>query len=311
MLLIGSRSLSTHVCLDRQPADWDICIRTEEFSKIQNIYPHHMFSSNHCLMLVGADVVELHIVSPADSCTSASLLRIAEQHNYPVVSTPIGLAYNACPSMHKILKLSTHGILDKSKHHRDLDLLEDVDIRWPDILERRRQEVLIRKQNKERFFKSNVCRFIDHDQLHVWVAYGLALEQPTYIGLVADDVEIVQQAFEGATSEQQCMAIVEEAIVLAIERWFLFHVQKQNVFRLWDRLLRAHTSTDPCIRWLDKLCIPGALQDHPDWLAHWCQEHYPLLKTTLQQSLKTISKTMPKQFWHFIDLVKKKQIQPV
>lgn len=308
-LLIGSRSLSTHVSLDRDPADWDILIRPSLFESLKLLYPCRWLRDDHYYMMFQGEAIELHVVPTESSSSNADLLNIAALHNYPTIQTPIGLMYNACKSMHKLLKLSSYGILHKHKNYRDLDLLIHTDVLWPDLLKKRRAETLNRSK-REAFFKDNVSRFIAHDTLHCWVAEALKLSQPTFRSLVSDEVQVSREIFESTSFTIQSSAFVEEAMVLALERWFIPNVRKHNVFRLWDKYLQASTSQDPCIRWLDRLCCEGALLDHPQWLAQWGHNHYLEVKYILQRKLSVAASSMPKEFWHFIDEVKTGRVRP-
>lgn len=308
-LLIGSRSLVTHIPLDRIPADWDVIVSPELFESLKQKHPYRPLGDNHYSMVIAKELIELHVIQHNSTSSNADLFKIAYSHEYPTIATPVGRLFNACLSMHKLLKLSSYNILHKHKNYRDLDLLDHVEIKWPDLLEKRRAETLARTR-REAFFKSNVTRFVAHDDIHWWLSQALGLACPTFKHLVDKEVLVSQDTFLRSKIDIQCRALVEEAMALSMERWFIPNVVKQNVFRLWDRFLRAETSQDPCIRWLDKLCCEGAIQDHPAWLARWGNDHYGELKQLMQSSLTEIRASMPREFWHFINEVKRGRIQP-
>jgi hypothetical protein len=304
MLLIGSKSLVTHVNLDRQPADWDLIVSPRSFNDLKNRY--QQIRSN--FIFIEDQLIELHLAEFGSS--NGSLLDIAQREHYPLIDTPVGLAHNACLSMHKLLKLSSHDILFKHKNYRDLKLLDDVEIKWPDLLEKRRQETQARNA-KRMFFADRVTRYVDHDLIHSWVAQALGLSQPTFASVVVDGVAVSPSLFAKASDHVQLLCLVEETLALSLERWFIPNVSRRNVFWLWDKLLQAQTSQDPCIRWLDKLCCAGALHNHPDWLAQWGHNHYAELRQLLQQSLIKVGDRMPQEFWHLISKVKRGQMPPL
>ncbi len=311
MLLVGSRSLSTHVKLDRDPDDWDIYMHLAEFEAIKAKHPYRQIASHRYHAFVGQEVLEIHTIHPGDTDTDAQLLQIAEANNYSKVKTPVGEAYNACLHMHKLLKLSTYGLLNKHKNYRDLAVLKDVEVLWPEILEQRIEETIKRQETKVFFNRYNIRRYVDHDQLHQWVAQALQLPQPTFDKVIAGSVEVTPELFFEATLAERHSCIVEEAIVLGIERWLLHRVKASNVFKLWDEFQAVNSSSDPALKWLDKLCSPGVVKDHPTWVAEWAGANHADLKETLKKTLLLIKDKMPSEFWSLVNNIKSNKILPI
>lgn len=276
LVLIGSRALQFYARLkDRKPADWDVLyngLKKREGN------------------------IEFH--STRNDVTNNIIYHYCLNYGRNIISTPIGDAIVAPIEVLKFLKLSCKDYLNKAKHEWDLQQMNDVNI--PDslmtILEMRKEETKQRvlKQKDEFFHKYNITRWFDHDLLHEYIS-----NSPAYKNILVDAVNVSQYKFERLTTEEKIRTTREECFVLALERELIPRCKRSPLLvKLHiDRFLKVKTSEDAAYKWLSRLSIPGALKDHPDWLAKWNMENFQLINNGFEDWWKQTVQKLPEHFW--------------
>lgn len=310
-VLIGSQALKQRGHdIGRVPADWDIIVSQEWWDHMIESFPSRDRRSEKVWrVLHNHAVLEIKVATPGT--TDQTILEACHRNKQYKVKTPIGLALVPSRGILKAVKIASLPT-QKDKHRRDLELLKEVSL---DTFEEqlalsRRQETLVRIVKEEFFYKYKIQRFIDHDQIHEWVAAGAWHQSPAYSSVIEEVVRPVEEHYTN-NREQGLIAIAEEAIVLAIERWFFPAIYKgANSIDLWERLIHNRTSDSPAIRFLDRQAS-GQIKDRPQWQEEFCRVNYDEIKEIMITWLEGLESNMPKEFWIFVQDLRLKKIDPI
>jgi hypothetical protein len=215
----------------RQPSpksDYDV-ICTEKAFKNMIEHPQwigseiidggHPIRKSYVVKHVSGDIIEAEIATKGS--VAERLLRILT-HN-PV--SKIDLAYTLKMS-HRFLRNSPHF----EKTWKDIQALRRLGAKIPDCLSiwlrRREKETYYYNhpslnKSKEEFFDTKGVTYVhDHDSIHEAVAIE---DKPAYQSFLVGEVKTCQKLFEQQSFDTKLNAVLEEAMVLSIER-SLIHV---------------------------------------------------------------------------------------
>lgn len=260
LLLIGSRALQAYGRLkDREPHDWDFITYGESYTK-----------------KIDGVLIEVSGTDKPFFETNKLILNVCKRDYSQLleIETPIGKALVAPLPILKLLKLSCKDYLHKAKHSWDLLQLQDIKLpesHWDIALERTldtKERVGIQK---DLFFnKFKVHREIEHDLLHY-----LINPEPTFHKAQHNEVEMSEAKFMALYTADKVNIIREEAFVLALERYLLPKLKHYYVLKLmlYSKFNEFKTSQSVPYRTISKLCIPGLLKDHPEWIAEWAMQN--------------------------------------
>lgn len=231
-LVVGSKLLQG-VKGVRQPSpnsDLDLILSEEEFERRLEYYfdsgytlieGGHPIRKSYVLKKDGAPITEIEVA--VKGSVAERLLKILT-HNH--VSN-IDLAYTLKLS-HRFLRNSPHF----EKTWKDIQDLRKLGAKIPDCLSiwlcRREKETYYYNhpslnKSKEEFFDTKGVTYIhDHDSIHEAVAIE---DKPAYQSFLIGEVKTCQKLFEQQSFDTKLNAVLEEAMVLAIER-SLIHVDK-------------------------------------------------------------------------------------
>lgn len=254
--LIGSWALKAYGLLsDREPGDIDL-----------------LSPENKSILMINRHQVEISSTQDIVSATNKFLYEYCIKYSSKKIETPIGKIKVAPLEVLKILKHSSTP-LHKAKHMWDLKSLENVILndKLSFIAEQRLQET-IKRIEKDNFFNTyNIVRFIDHDELHRYVA-----KVPAYTKLLDNAVHVSEEKFKKLDFKDQYLELFEESFVLAMERELLIQYKQAPILlkTFIQDFKNTNDTNGPALRWLSRLSIPGKVKDRPDWLAQWCQDNY-------------------------------------
>jgi hypothetical protein len=247
--------------------------------------------------------IDVRVANPDEASVYKKLLTMAKNQDFPLIATPLGVAHNSTPEILKALLLAASSSGSEPKLAQRLDLLKDVpSLPSPDLLEELQQSIQ-EQESLDRFFGGyGKQRYVNHDRIHEWVSRGLNLSYPTFQLIVVNYTEVDEEKFYALPYRQKVSCLVEEALVLGIERWFIPSVAASTVkvCKLWNTFCDAGQQDNTAAFRLGELSAPGVTRDHPLWLAQWANKNYDNLDQALKTSLKAISNNMPETFWQFI-----------
>lgn len=227
MIIIGSQALDMYTPINRKKHDWDFVMSKNEL-EIWNIeYVGYLVKTTDYSLVydIAGDIIEIRNPEYLDPTDKQLLDR---QFSFGLRDTPYGQV--ALPPIQEIydIKKSTALCIDEHKHHYDVKLIEDAFSVKPDtqFFQDRLEETMVRtaKSNKTKydfFHKYHIPEYIIHDRLHEMVADLIEISIPTYVRTITGAVETDQDLYNKLTHAQKVSLMVEEALVLSLERWFI------------------------------------------------------------------------------------------
>ena len=277
MLLVGSRALPNNTLL-RKLNDYDIWQFGSE-SKTE-------------ILKINGKTIELKTV-PRGKGTTSEILELAETSDWPETSVEHLKVKIAPVWLCALLKLSHIDYVFKSKHKDDLSVFSNRKVTIPkeyvDLLSRRIQETEARVKS-ESFFDDNVTRIIDHDKIHTYVADSLRKGKVLYKDALLDETTISHEKFKNLSYITQLNILVDEAIVLGIEREIIPRIMKgYTPIAVWAQRARFFS------KWLEKLSSDGAVAKHPLWMSQRTRSNTWSARTYLDRDTKQLQ--LSKEFW--------------
>jgi hypothetical protein len=273
MLVIGSVAMEHFGLTDREPVDTDVICTYEEYEKLikdfkADIIAHYPISGNKFVIKCSDTITEVEIAWPGS--VAEELLIIVEKHK---LSEHWDYnEYIAYPEVQLALKMS-HRYLRNNRHFNktmeDIWTLREKGYVIPDCLQewlKRREEETYNyshpklKQDKDNFFDTEGVTYkYDHDTLHLAVAIG---DRPAYMEFKPEDEEVwcSKEMWDKCSEQTKLNAVLEEAYVLALERWLI-----PNNFQvsLFDGFYIA----------LEKICTSIT----SGWFREWAWENHCLI----------------------------------
>lgn len=222
MILVGSQALAHLTCghPPRVPKDFDYIATHEEAKEFiaregfPTVYPNDKGST---LICKGKGLpVELMIAWPGSSTEA-----IRQRFGGGDVAS-LNLLYLLKMS-HRYLKNSPHFL----KTMRDIQFMRAMGavIEWPDILKQREKETYDYKlpsleRNKKGFFdpKEGVGYKYDHDTIHVAMAVERGVPAYTHYQRDGAQVAVDRDKWNACPDDVKLNSVLEEALVLALER---------------------------------------------------------------------------------------------
>lgn len=223
-LIIGSRALAHHLDINRIPSDLDyICDyeffkQTVSFHKsINNVFCCYPLSDNkYVLKTKDSAIIEFEIAW--DNNSSSDLILDVEQGN-----ASLEMLYMLKMS-HRYRKDNPHFLKTMEDiHFLRKNGINKIPCYLQDIYEIRQEETYnyshpSLKQSKKDFFSGDGIEYkYDHDTIHLAVS-ELFLPAYTYIKENIKEVEVSKELFYKQHWRTQLLTVVEEAMVLALER---------------------------------------------------------------------------------------------
>jgi hypothetical protein len=234
-ITVGSRLLDGASGV-RQPSsksDYDIICTEEKLTEILNdpqwctaqvIDGGHPVRKSFVLKHPSGDVLEVELA--VKGSVAESLLKVLTQHQV----SKIDLAYTLKRS-HRFLRNSPHF----EKTWKDIQDLRKVGAKIPPelsewFIDREKETYYYNhpslNKSKEEFFDTKGVEYIyDHDSIHEAVAID---NEPAYKSFLVGEVKTCKKLFEQQSLDTKLNAVLEEAMVLAIER-SLIHIGDPEV----------------------------------------------------------------------------------
>lgn len=243
MILVGSRAfvLRFPELKFRDPIDFDYICTKEEFDSWHKENQDYEISNyKNTIIAKGKYIFEFDI---ADN-NSSKLIYDLVKSDSKTIETKFGLVpcldiLFLLKSSHKYLKNSPAFWKTCHDYHFMKKLGATIKPEYKDILSLREKETYTYNhpklnQSKNDFFKDDDVAYIYlHDDIHIAVANG---ERPAYTYYLKDGEEVMcdKNKFFNCPREIQIAGVVEEAMVLSIERSYLYAPEKwKSHFDMW------------------------------------------------------------------------------
>lgn len=265
MLLVGSRALAHYLDVGRTFHDWDVWMTEVEYAAfvltnktwthIKSTPYSHLYEKRGHLLEIKSEAQ----FEPTDKI-------IFNKTDHIKGSSIIGECF--VPSIQTIweMKKATATYIDEPKHKHDLNLIES---KYPEVLKSddmlvsyRMNETRIRveksKQVKFDFFhKYHIPEYIYHDNLHVIIGDLMELNLSTYLRITSADTDIAEDLFNKLTHDQKVSLMVEESLVLALERWFIPQMVENGINHHLVDIFYNNNEGLPTYKILKHCCITG------------------------------------------------------
>lgn len=257
-LIIGSQALNYHLGLPHNPdsdidiiGDSDSCMEfiDRRFRKDYTCVPVED-GKKYLAVSNSREIIEAEVAWPGS--TAESLLQLYPDNRYAPTNALLALKLS-----HRFKKNSVH--FEKTRQdiitllrltNQDTDLSKYNNLGFQTVLSRLSSWYKQREldtyqythpnlnQSKDKFFNSEETFYkVDHDWLHQVVAYGTV---PAYTLYMKDGAAVAcdQNKFNALPTRQKLMGVLEEALVLALERSYIPHGAVMGNFQMFITALQ-------------------------------------------------------------------------
>lgn len=295
MLLVGSKALQAYLPLNRVIHDWDIWMSDYEY--FEEILPRYkdflVKENNKCSIFdIHGDIYEIKYCTKFDP-TDRKVWEKGLMSN-DKVNTPIGIA--RVPDIQTIydMKKATALCIDEWKHKYDLELIEkhycdriesETEL-FKNRLQETRERVEKSKKNKFGFFHKNalfdqkiatIPEYVEHDYLHDIIADLVNIEMPTYKRITTGDYKISEEQFNRLTYAQKISLMVEETLVLCLERWFIPQMVENGInYKLLDKFY-DNNEASPTYMLLKHVNIKGLIGE-AEYITGFARQNFNIIE---------------------------------
>lgn len=265
-ILIGSRALNAYVPVNRIMHDWDFYMNHVELANFNKKYKQFLVKETtwSCVYDINGEIVEIR--NPG-TLAETDLHFFKYQDTFITeVKTPFEFDAKVPPLriLHDVKK-ATLDHIKEPKHEWDLGLIKkQFNHTLPDtqFYRTRSKEIGERVKNSsakkfEFFHKYHIPEYILHDRLHDMYTDLLQLPMATYKRITTAETDIAEELFNKLTHVQKISLMVEESLVLALERWFIPRMIEDGInYKLVD-MFDNNNEAMPTYLILKHCCITG------------------------------------------------------
>lgn len=283
MLLIGSKALQYFIPdLGRVTHDWDLLCSAEEFAELETKYGSKKVKETASSILYEIDGEIFEVKDSSRFNETDGTLYHTKANRYLTKNTPIGEAFVTEIAFLYDMKWATALVLEEPKHFYDLELMEkhfkfgrEFKTKFFEkrLAEAQERVAKSRAVKKEFFHEYHIPEYVYHDELHELIADLLDIKVPTYIRTIDSDVHRSEELFNNLTHEQKISLMVEETLVLNLERWFIPQMVENGInYRLIDMFYNNNEGL-PTYKIL-KHCNLTGLKGEAKWVTDYSKAHF-------------------------------------
>jgi len=291
VLLVGSKALQTYLPLNRIIHDWDIWMSNSEYEDFYKKYDKFLVkeTAKASIFDINGEIVEIKTITQFENTD----LDIFSSDFDNEVETPFGKC--KVPDIQTIydMKAATEAYIPEWKHKYDKELIEKhftVYSNSPlfrDRLEETRIRVENSKKNKYGFFHRNqvmeekiatIPEYIEHDRLHDLITEMVGEHKlPTYKRITTADTNIAEDLFNKLSYGQKVDLMVEESLVLALERWFIPQMIENGINAKLIPMFYNNNEASPSYRLLHHTCIKG-LKGEAEYITSFARKNFNIIE---------------------------------
>lgn len=283
MLLVGSKALQAYMPVDRVIHDWDIWMSEFEFNTFLEKYTSFLVKETpHSFIFdIHGEIVEIKMQKQFEPTDQKIWEQCLFEEHFNEIETPWGKC--RVPNIQVIyeMKCATAACIPEWKHEYDKKLIETG---YPcciqentELFKERLAETQARveksKKNLHGFFHRNahketkiatIPEYIKHDRLHELISDLIGKEMPVYLRITDGDYKVDMNLFHKLTYMQKVMLMVEESLVLALERWFVPQMIENGInYKLIERFYNNNEAS-PTYMLLKHVNIKGLIGEEPE-----------------------------------------------
>lgn len=273
MILIGSQALNHYIALDRKLHDWDFIMTAEELERFNSSYSKYLVKETEYSLVydINGEIVEIRNPKTLDESDK----HLLEMYFLPETKTPFGLV--TLPSINTLyeIKKATALCIEEPKHKYDLAAMEKE---FPsqlvfnpntknfygnsEFFNKRLNEIKARQEKATKikhdfFHKYHIPEYVLHDRLHEMFADLLSITIPTYQRITVAETDISEELFNKLTHEQKISLMVEEVLVLNMERWLIPQMVENGINHRLVDMFYNNNEAMPTYLILKHVCITG------------------------------------------------------
>ncbi len=279
MLLVGSKALQAYMPVGRIIHDWDIWMSESEYREFQMqnhsyLVKETQYSSIYDINGVIVEIKSERQFTPTDKKIWNGVYR-------DVMKTPFGNCL--VPDIQTIydMKCATAECIPEWKHLFDKENIEkgypcsivsDTEL-YKERLVETQKRVEESKKNLHGFFHKNshketkistIPEYIKHDRLHELISDLMDSGMPMYLRIIDGDFKVDMNLFDKLTRTQKIGLMVEESLVLGLERWFIPQMVENGIkAKLIDRFW-SNNEASPTYMLLKHVNIKGLIGEQPE-----------------------------------------------
>jgi len=279
MILIGSRALNYYIPLNRVMHDWDLIMSQKSYESFDALFSKFKVKETDYSIIYDIKGEIFEVRNPKTLDDSDQILL---NNKCDAISTPVG--WINVPSLDVLydIKVATASHIKEPKHSNDVKLMEEhypyLKDRCSDFYIQRYNEIeeRVKKSNKIKydfFHKYHIPEYIYHDRLHDMIADLLDLNIPTYKRITVADTDISEECFSKLTHAQKVSLMMEESLVLNLERWFIPQMIENGInYRLIDKFYNNNEAM-PTYLILKHVCLTG-LKGEATWITEFSRANF-------------------------------------
>lgn len=307
MLLIGSKALQYYIPdLKRVTHDYDVLMKDEEYIAFLYKNEKKIIKENTSSVLFEIDshIVE---VKPQSKWEPTDVALYAHEFNHiKKCITPFGECTVAEIAFLYDMKRATVQCIDEPKHRHDLKLMQthfgfsdfETEFYKNRLEEAKTRTLKSRKVKKDFFHQYHIPEYVYHDELHEIIADLLDVKLPTYQRITNGDVAIAEELFNKLTHQQKVLLMVEESLVLALERWFIPQMVENGINHYLVDNFYDNNEGLPTYKILKHVNITG-LKGEAEYIVAFGRENFFEIEQEWQKAKSLIRKKggFPKSFF--------------
>jgi hypothetical protein len=281
-VIVGSKALEQYVPeLGRIIHDLDVFMSDEKHKDYHEKFSKYLIKETPLTYLYEFPDGNIVEVKPFSKMEMTDIV-IYEQAvlNSPIASF-MGYTYASIQHIHDMKKATIDGGITEPKHQYDLDLIykhfPDIDRNsrlYQERLKETKERVAKSKKTKYDFFhKYHIPEYIYHDDLHIMIADLLDIKLPTYQRITNGDVSIAEEQFNKLTYEQKIDLMVEESLVLSLERWLIPQFIENGINYNLINMFYNNNEGLPTYQILKHCCITG-LKGEAEYITNFARSEF-------------------------------------
>lgn len=292
MLLIGSKALECYLNLGRVTHDWDIYMSEQEYTEFYTKYSKNLVKETKHSSIFEIDR-ELFEIKRESQFTETDKLLYYTDYAYAKTSILGILRVPTVLDLYHI-KRATANHIQEPKHKYDIELMERE---FPHfkmynsnsyLYTKRDLETKTRIENEKKvkydfFHKYHIPEYIVHDKLHDMIASLLDIKMPTYQRITVAETDIAEECFNRLTHEQKISLMVEESLVLNLERWFIPRMVEDGINYKLVEMFYNNNEAMPTYLILKHCCITG-LKGEAEYITNFSRKYFFEIEKAWQEA---------------------------
>lgn len=301
MLLVGSHALNAYLPMNRVLHDWDFWMADSEYEEFRKKYKEFLVKETPKSSIFDIEGKIFEIKDESKFDPTDKIIFEENLFSSKKIQTPLGIAI--VPDIQTIydMKKATAKCIDEWKHQYDLNLMKKhFTFKATELFKQRLKETQERveksKKNKFSFFHKNahfekkiatIPEYIEHDYLHDIIADLIDIDMPTYKRITTGDYKISEEQFNKLTYAQKISLMVEETLVLCLERWFIPQMIENGInHRLIDKFY-DNNEASPTYMLLKHVNIKG-LVGEAEYITNFARENFNIIEKKFFYEKKNI-----------------------